>query len=413
MEDAYISIPSGFKANGVNAGMKFPDRGNINPDLPKSMYLDVALIASDVPCNVAGVYTSNLVKGHSLQRSIGIISKGQKVRGIIVNSKNANACVGKEGVADADDVASEVASALGCSGDEILTASTGVIGTRLPKDKIKAVIPELVGGLSNGAESSHNAEFAMMTTDTVPKEVCAKLTLKDGREVKISGMAKGSGMIHPNLATMIGIFTTDADIAPSLLDRALRKAVAHSFNRVSVDGDTSVCDMVVIMANGMSGAVIEDGSEDYVIFEEALGKLSLDIARMLASDGEGATKFVEIEVKGAGSADDAKLIVTSVARSPLCKTAFFGMDANFGRIMTAVGYSGASFDPEKVDIDLFDLPVYRDGCALIFDEDEVNKLLSEHDLKFTITLHEGEYSDRMFTCDFSYDYVKINGSYRT
>ncbi|MBO4636338.1 MAG: bifunctional glutamate N-acetyltransferase/amino-acid acetyltransferase ArgJ, partial [Clostridiales bacterium] len=325
----------------------------------------------------------------------------------------ANACVGKAGYEDAASVASSVADKLGCSPDEILTASTGVIGSRLPVDKITSVVPSLVEGLTSEAESSHNAEYAMMTTDTVPKEVSAVLTLKDGREVRLAGMAKGSGMIHPNLATMIGIFTTDADIESELLGKALKKAVAHSFNRVSVDGDTSVCDMVVVMANGMSGASIEDGSEDYEIFEEALEGLSLDIARMLASDGEGATKFVEIEVKGAASADDAKLIVTSVARSPLCKTAFFGMDANFGRVITAVGYSGASFDPLKVDLYLDGMQLYKDGCALEFDEEEADRLLHEHDLHIDIVLHEGDFSDRMFTCDFSYDYVEINGSYRT
>ena len=413
MCESYISIPKGFKANGVSAGMKCEDRANINPDVPAYKYLDVALVVSEEPCEVAGVYTSNLVKGHSLQRSIDIINKGNKVRGIIVNSKNANACVGQAGYDDAASVATCVSDSVRCFPDEILTASTGVIGSRLPVDKIKAVIPSLVEGLTSEAASSHNAEYAMMTTDTVPKEVSAVLTMKDGKEVRIAGMAKGSGMIHPNLATMIGIFTTDAAIDRILLQTALRKAVAHTFNRVSVDGDTSVCDMVVAMANGMSGAVIEAGSEDYTLFAEALENLSLDIAKMLASDGEGATKFVEIEVQGAASAEDAKLIVTSVARSPLCKTAFFGMDANFGRVITAVGYSGASFDPLKVDLYLDGMQLYKDGCALEFDEEEADRLLHEHDLHIDIILHEGDFSDRMFTCDFSYDYVEINGSYRT
>ena len=413
IEEAYIAAPLGFKANGVSAGMKCSDPANINSDTPANNYLDVALVASDIPCNVAGVYTSNLVKGHSLVRSIDKINKGDKIRGIIVNSKNANAAVGKIGVEDADRIASAVASELGCSSDEILTASTGVIGTRLPYDKIISVVPELTKGLSDTPETSHKAEMAMMTTDTIPKEVSAILTLSDGKKVTLSGMAKGSGMIHPNLATMIGIFTTDADISSGLLDKMLHKAVAHTFNRVSVDGDTSVCDMVVILANGASGAVIEEGTEDAELISEALESLSLDIARMLAADGEGATKFVEIEVKGAASAEDAKLVVTSVARSPLCKTAFFGMDANCGRILTAAGYSGAKFDPEKIDIELSGLPVYKDGCALIFDEDEALARLKEHDINVLITLHEGDFSDRMFTCDFSYDYVKINGSYRT
>lgn len=413
LTNAYITMPSGFKANGVCAGMKCSDPANINEDSPKSAYLDVGMILSDTPCNVAGVYTSNLVKGHSLVRSLNIIENKGTARGIIVNSKVANAGVGSVGIEDADKVAQCAASLIGCDSDEILTASTGVIGSRLPLDKICGVIPTLVSGLSSDEETAHNAEYAMMTTDTVPKEVSAQIELTDGKTVALSGMAKGSGMIHPNLATMICVFTTDCGIESASLKKMLQKAVKYTFNRVSVDGDTSVCDMVVVMANGTSGVKITEGTEDYQIVEDALCKLSEDIARMLASDGEGATKFVEIEVHGAANEKDAKLIVTSVARSPLCKTAFFGEDANIGRILTAVGYSGASFDPEKVDIRLSGLLMYKGGAAVDFDEDEASRLLAEHDIKVDITLYEGDAYDRMFTCDFSYDYVKINGSYRT
>ena len=410
---SYITMPKGFKANGVSAGMKCADPANINKNDPKSSYLDVGMVYSDTLCNVAGVYTSNLVKGHSLVRSMGIIERCGKARGIIVNSKVANAGVGAVGIEDACKVAECASSLLGCDNNVILTASTGVIGSRLPLDKMTAAIPELIKGLSSDEESAHNAEYAMMTTDTVPKEVSAQIELTDGKTVTISGMAKGSGMIHPNLATMICVFTTDCGIASASLKKMLQKAVKYTFNRVSVDGDTSVCDMVVVFANGASGVEISEGSEDYQIVENALCGLSEDISRMLASDGEGATKFVEIEVHGAANEKDAKLIVTSVARSPLCKTAFFGEDANIGRILTAVGYSGASFDPEKVDIRLNGLLMYKDGAAVDFDEEEASKLLAEHDLKVDITLYEGEAYDRMFTCDFSYDYVKINGSYRT
>ena len=410
---SYITMPKGFKANGVSAGMKCADPANINENDPKSSYLDVGMVYSDTLCNVAGVYTSNLVKGHSLVRSIDIIENKGKARGIIVNSKVANAGVGSVGVEDACKVAECASSLLGCDASEILTASTGVIGTRLPLDKITGVIPSLVESLSSSEEAAHNAEYAMMTTDTVPKEVSAQIELTDGKTVTISGMAKGSGMIHPNLATMICVFTTDCGIASTSLKKMLQKAVKYTFNRVSVDGDTSVCDMVIVLANGASGVEITEGTEDYTIVEEALCGLSEDIAKMLASDGEGATKFVEIEVHGAANEKDAKLIVTSVARSPLCKTAFFGEDANIGRILTAVGYSGASFDPEKVDIRLSGLLMYKDGAAVAFDEEEASRLLAEHDIKVDITLYEGDAYDRMFTCDFSYDYVKINGSYRT
>ncbi len=412
-ESSYITIPAGFKANGVAAGMKCSDRANINPDTPKNAYLDVGLIVSDTPCNVAGVYTSNLVKGHSLVRSINIIESGRKVRGIIVNSKNANAAVGSIGIEDADKIAASVAKELGCTADEILTASTGVIGTRLPLDLITDAVPGLVSGLSASEESAHNSEYAMMTTDTVPKEVSAEITLAEDKTVRIAGQAKGSGMIHPNLATMIGIFTTDADIEPALLKSMLKDAVKYTFNRVSVDGDTSVCDMVTVLANGKSGVKIESDTEDAAVFAEALRSLCEDISRMLASDGEGATKFVEVEVYGAKTEKDAYLIASAVAKSPLCKTAFFGMDANCGRILTAAGYSGADFDPEHIDIKLSGLLVYKDGVAADFDEAEADRLLHEHDIKVELFLNEGDCCDRMFTCDFSYKYVEINGSYRT
>lgn len=414
MDNAYITLPKGFKASGVSAGMKCSDPANIKKDDPKSSYLDIALITSDIPSNVAGVYTSNLVKGHSLTRTIDIINSGRKVRGIVINSKVANAGVGQAGVDDAEMVASEIAGKLGCESLDIMTASTGVIGSRLPVDKMKKAVPELVSSLSSDEESAHNSEFAMMTTDTVPKEVAATITMGDGKEVTIAAQAKGSGMIHPNLATMISVFTTDANISSALIDKALHNAVKYTFNRVSVDGDTSVCDSVIVMANGASGASeIVDGSEDYELFEQALTKLSDDLARMIASDGEGASKFIEIEVTGAADEYDAKLIVTSVARSPLVKTAMFGEDANIGRVLTAVGYSGAKFDPDKIDILVGGMLFFHDGICVDFDEDEAAKILAQHDIFIQIKLAEGDAYDRMFTCDFTYDYVKINGSYRT
>ena len=401
IKEAYITLPKGFKANGVCADMK----GN--------GALDVGLVYSETPCTIAGVYTKNLVKGHSLTRSIKLIKAGNKVRAMIVNAKNANAGVGPVGEVDAEEVAKAVASELNITTNEVITASTGVIGIRLPYEKIVAKVPELVAGLSSDEETAHKAELAMMTTDTQPKEVAATITLSDGKEITIAGMAKGSGMIHPNLATMICEFTTDADIEADVLQGMLSRAVSHTFNRVSVDGDTSVCDMVVVMANGAAGASIADGSEDAKLFEEALTGLSLDLSKMIASDGEGATKFVEIEVYGAASEYDAQLIVTAVARSPLCKTAIFGMDANWGRIATAAGYSGAQFDPNGLSISLCGIQMCKDGCQCDFSEEEIAELLKEHDINIRIDLKEGDCYDRMFTCDFSYDYVKINGSYRS
>ena len=408
MCEAYINKPQGFSACGIYAGLK-TDPGNSG----SSDIYDVALLYSEVPAKVAGVYTSNLVKGHSLVRSIDLINSNDEFRAFVINSKVANACVGRAGYEDAAKIAECAASGLGIKADEVLTASTGTIGVRLPVDKINKALPKLISSLSREPEAGHKAERAIMTTDTVPKEVSAEVSLASGKTVIISGMAKGSGMISPNLATMIGVFTTDAAIDTPLLNRILKNAVSHSFNRVCVDGDTSVCDMVTIWANGASGASIEEGSEDAELFEKALTDLATDISRMIAKDGEGATKLLEITVDGAASDKDALLIVSAVAKSPLVKTGFFGEDANFGRIITAAGYSGAAFDPDKIDIDVSGLPVCRDGIMLAFDEDEAAKLLHEEEIKIEITLHEGSAFDRMFTCDFSYKYVEINGSYRT
>ncbi len=401
MDSSYITMPKGFMASGVCADLKGEGK------------LDFALVYSKTPATVSGVYTSNLVKGHSLQRSIKLIDNGEKKHAIAINAKNANACVGPEGEKDAEKIALAIAKELNISSSEVLTASTGVIGIRLPVEKMISHVPELVSSLSENEASAHNAELAMMTTDTVPKEVAAKITLQNGKEVTIAAMAKGSGMIHPNLATMICVFTTDAKIEKAVLDKMLKKAVSHTFNRVSVDGDTSVCDSVMVFANGESGVEITEGSEDHDIFYSTLEQLSTDLARMIACDGEGATKLLEVKVKGAATENDAKLVVTAIARSPLCKTAIFGEDANFGRFITAAGYSGASFDPDKLDMYVGDLKVCENGDATITDEEAAAGILSQHDIEVTVDLNAGTYEDRMFTCDFSYDYVKINGSYRS
>ena len=396
-----ITSPKGFRAAGIHCGLK-------KTDAP-----DIALVLSDVPAAVAGVYTTNLVKGHSLQRTIDLVNRTGLTRGVLINSGNANACVGRAGYTDADEAAGKTASLIGCSSGEILTCSTGVIGQRLNMDAILKGIPLLVSSLSSSQEAGHAAEHAMMTTDLVPKESTATIEV-GSKKITISGMAKGSGMIHPNLATMIAVVTTDARIDAPLLQETLRNAVSHTFNRVSVDGDTSVCDTLLLLANGMSGAdEIKAGSAEYDLFSDALTKICTDLSRMIARDGEGATKLVEVEVTGAASAEDAYRIVLSVCRSPLCKTAIFGEDANWGRILTAAGYSGASFDPEKVDISIGDLPVCVNGTALDFDETAAKKILKKVEVLISIALHEGEYQDRMWTCDFSYDYVKINGSYRS
>ena len=396
-----ITSPKGFRAAGIHCGLKKTDA----PDL--------ALILSDVPARIAGVYTKNLVKGHSLQRTIALINQKDSTRGILINSGNANACVGAAGYRDAEDAAAAVAFAAGCLPDDILTCSTGVIGQRLNMKALLSGVPSLISSLSSSQEAGHNAMSAILTTDLVPKESTAVIEI-GGTKITMSGMAKGSGMIHPNLATMISVITTDALISTSLLHDLLTRAVAHTFNRVSVDGDTSVCDSLLIMANGMCGGKeIMDGTPECGLFFDALTQICTDLSRMIARDGEGATKLVEVAVTGAATADDAYLVVLAVCRSPLCKTAIFGEDANWGRILTAAGYSGASFDPDKVDIAIGDLPVCADGMALPFDEKAAKKILRKDEINISIALHEGQYSDRMWTCDFSYDYVKINGSYRS
>ncbi|MBR3058016.1 MAG: bifunctional glutamate N-acetyltransferase/amino-acid acetyltransferase ArgJ [Clostridiales bacterium] len=401
IENAYITLPQGFIANGVHAGLK----PNGNPDL--------AYIGSKTPANVAGVYTSNLVKGHSLTRSISIIRSQEQVRGIIINSGNANACVGEDGEKDAEAMASSVAGLIGTEPNMILTASTGVIGSRLPLDKITSAIPGLIENASSSEDCGHLAERAIMTTDTQPKEVAATVSLF-GKELTIAAIAKGSGMIHPNLATMISVFTTDANISQKALQSMISANVKDTYNRVSVDGDTSVCDMVVIMANGASETPeIVEGTEEYEVFKEAFHALCFDLAKMIASDGEGASKLVEVVVNGAKTPNDAYLCVLSICRSPLCKTAIFGQDANCGRFITALGYSGADIDPDKISMSLSGLPVYQNGVALPFDEEIAKEKLSEHDILIQIELNDGDYSDRMWTCDFTYDYVKINASYRS
>jgi glutamate N-acetyltransferase/amino-acid N-acetyltransferase len=393
-------MPKGFLAAGVHCGMK----KNGKPDL--------ALIVSECTASVAGVYTRNIVQGHSLQRTRRLVTEFGTCRGVLINSVSANACIGPLGNTDADTVAAEAARMIGAQPEEILTCSTGVIGKRLNVEKMTQGIKDLKNALSDSEEAAHSAMQAIMTTDLVPKEASAVIEI-NGNTVTISGMAKGSGMIHPDLATLIGVMTTDAAIDTSSLDALLRQAVSHTINRVSVDGDTSVCDTILIMANGMSGQEVKPGTEEYQLFAQALEGVAQDLAQMIAADGEGATKLIDVRVEGAPTEEDALLIVRSICRSPLCKTAIFGEDANWGRILTAAGYSGARFDPERTDIYFGSLQMCKDGCALDFDEDEAKKILSEDVIVIELQLHSGSYSDRMWTCDFSYDYVKINGSYRS
>jgi glutamate N-acetyltransferase/amino-acid N-acetyltransferase len=393
-----VTAPKGFKAAGVSCGLK----DNNNKDL--------AIISSDDMAIAAGVFTKNVVKGHSLQLTMEHIKNGC-AKAVVINSGNANACVGEGGLKNAKEIAEVTGNLLGCDSENILVGSTGVIGIPLDMPKILAGVKKASSSLS--IEGSDDAAQAIMTTDIVKKEIAMEIEIQ-GKKVKIGAVAKGSGMIHPNMATMISVITTDINISKELLNKALKEAISHTFNRVSVDGDTSVCDMVVILANGKaenSGILNEDA--EYNNFKSALESVCEYLSRLIAKDGEGATKLIEVIVEGAASSDDAYKMVSSIAKSPLVKTAIFGEDANWGRIITAAGYSGAEFDPNLIDISIGSLMVCKNGTALDFDEGEAKKILEKDKVQIKVNLKKGDFSDRIWTCDFSYDYVKINGSYRS
>jgi N-acetylglutamate synthase (EC 2.3.1.1)/glutamate N-acetyltransferase (EC 2.3.1.35) len=393
-----VTAPRGFKAAGVSCGIK------------KNGEKDFALVVSDVPATCAGIFTKNVVKGHSLKWTKNVIGRGT-ARAVAINSGCANACVGEAGDRDASEMAGIVARLVGCAAEDVLLGSTGVIGYRLDMEKIRNGAEEAFRNLSPAGGS--DAARAIMTTDTFPKE--ASISYEEGSHtITIGGMAKGSGMIHPNMATMISVITTDACISRDMLDKALRSVADESFNRISVDGDTSVCDKVLVLANGLAGnPVIDSDGPAYDAFRAALREVAVKLAKMLASDGEGATKLIEINVKHAPDRETAHLILNAVAKSPLVKTAIGGCDANWGRIITAAGYSGASFDPDRVDISLGDIPVCRGGCAVPFDEKAALEVLKAREVVITIDMNQGTVSDRIWTCDLTCEYIRINGSYRT
>ncbi len=396
-----ITSPYGFMAAAAACGLKNNGKA------------DLAILACNTAAVTAGVYTRNLVKGHSLQRTMALLAQDPHARALIINAGNANACVGPQGDADAEEMAKQVAFELGFMPDEVLTGSTGVIGQPLDMSKLRSGIRNTCARLDMLAESGHAAAEAIMTTDTFAKEMHSEYR-SEGELVQMAGMAKGSGMIHPDMATMIGVITTDAAITPELLQMSLRDAVYKSFNRTSVDGDTSVCDMVIMMASGQRGQLIDSPEhDDYLSFKQALDYICTGLARKIAADGEGATKLVDVRVEGAVSPEAAYLAALAIAKSPLCKTAFFGQDANWGRIITALGYSGADFDPLRVDISIGHVEVCQNGLALPFSEQEALKVMKQSEFNILVRLNQGPFEDHYWTCDFSYDYVKINASYRS
>lgn len=405
-----VTAPKGFSAMGVQAGIKYEGK------------YDVALILSQVLAQTAAVYTRNIVKAHPLYLTKRHLSNGL-AQAIVVNSGNANACVGEFGDQAALAMATNTANYLNISAEDVLVASTGVIGVEMPLDRvlngIQAASKELLNDktkeLSNlkgsHEDGGHRAAQAIMTTDTIVKERATELVCSGGGVIRVGGMAKGSGMIHPNMGTMLGFLTTDANVPSVELQCLLREAVDESFNMVTVDGDTSTNDMVLFMANGVSE--VTPIEEDWTNFKKMVKGLCVQLAQDIARDGEGASKFIEIIVLGAKTKEDARTIARSICGSSLVKAALFGEDANWGRILTAAGYSGAEFDPDKVDILLGELMVAQAGRGIEFSEDKAKEILSLKDVQITISLHNGEEQATAWGCDLTHEYVTINGSYRT
>ena len=397
-----VCAAKGFRANGVHCGIR-----------KNHSKKDLSLIFSTVPASAAAVYTTNLVKGAPLTVTKKHIANGT-AQAVICNSGNANTC-NANGIEIAEEMSALAASALGISAEDVVVASTGVIGQPLSIAPIAAGLPELVAGLSDNG--SGTAAEGIMTTDTVRKEVAVEFTL-GGKTCRLGGIAKGSGMIHPNMATMLVFLTTDAAISPAMLQKALSGDIANTFNMLSIDGDTSTNDMVTILANGLAGnpEVTEEG-EDFTAFMQALNSVTIALCRKIAGDGEGATKLLECKVTGAADLATAKTVAKSVICSSLLKAAMFGADANWGRVLCAIGYSGADVDVNKVDV-AFSSPagtvaVCKDGAGLDFSEEKAKQVLLEKEIEILVELNSGNAASTAWGCDLTYDYVRINGDYRT
>ena len=396
--DSGITAVSGIRAAGVHAGIKAADTK------------DVALIVTDTPATAAGVFTKNSVTAAPVIVCREHLNDGQ-AQAIIINSGNANACTGEVGMANARRMAAATAEQLGIDADLVLISSTGVIGQQLPMDNIENGIQAATSALST--EGGADAAEAIMTTDTHPKSVAVEIEIS-GTPTRIGGIAKGSGMIAPNMATMLSYLTTDAKISPEALQTALNRVVDDTYNLLTVDTDRSTNDTVLILATGHADntEIVADG-EDYEAFCDGLLCVCTELVKMLARDGEGATKLVEVVVKRAKNRDDAEKAARAVAESPLVKTAVFANDANWGRIMMAIGKSGAAFDPYQVDVWLADYQLVKDGMDAGYDEDKATALFAQDPVRITIDLRAGDTEITMWTCDYSYDYIRINADYRT
>ena len=400
-----VCAAQGFRAGGIHVGVK----------THAAWKKDVALIVSDVDCACAAVYTKNAVKAAHIHVDKRHLADG-KARAAVINSGNANACA-PMGEENAERVCAAAGKALGCRPEDVVVAATGVIGQTLNVAVIEQGMPELCGAAAHTAEGSDAAAHAIMTTDTVKKELAVE-TVIGGKTVRMGGIAKGSGMIHPNMGTMLCFITTDCAISPEMIRKALVDTAHVSFNRISVDGDTSTNDTCLVLANGLAGnETITGEGEDYAAFLEALKALCVRLARMMAKDGEGARHLITCTVAGAKDEESAQTIAKSVISSTLTKAAIFGCDANWGRVLCAMGYSGEDFDPDQVDVAFASaagsIPVCAKGRGLEFDETKAKQILKEHDVTIAVAMGEGDGSCTCWGCDLTYEYVKINGDYRT
>jgi len=400
-----VTEAKGFYAANTAAGIKYKGR------------TDMAMVYSEKPCTVAGCFTSNVVKAAPVIWNMQVVESSAYAQAVVVNAGIANACTGKEGMDYCEKTAECASEALNIPKDSVLVASTGVIGMQLPIDRICAGTKDMAAKLGNTTEDGHNAACAIMTTDTKEKEVAVTFELS-GKTVTLGGMSKGSGMIHPNMCTMLAFLTTDASISKELLTKALKADVQDTFNMISVDGDTSTNDTLVVLANGMAGnETITEENEDYRTFCEALHYVNETLAKKMAADGEGASKLFEAKVVNAKTKDDAKILAKSIISSSLSKAAIYGCDANFGRFLCAMGYSGSIFDQNDVELyfqsEAGELKVFDKGTPLDFDEDYATKILSTDAVTVFVNMNNGDGEATAWGCDLTYDYVKINADYRS
>lgn len=403
--DGGVASPKGFLTSSVGAGIKYQDRR------------DMALIYSETPCKMAGTFTKNVVKAQCVLWDMDINSSGEDVHAVVVNSGIANACTGKLGYEYCQKTASAVSDLLSIKESQVLVASTGVIGVQLPIDKISNGVKLLSQCMEHSLEASIQSAKAIMTTDTKYKSIAIECEI-GGKVVTIGGMCKGSGMIHPNMCTMLSFITTDVSITKELLQTALSEDILDTYNMVSIDGDTSTNDTVILLANGQAEnpTIVEKG-EDYSKFVEALHYINEQFAKKIAGDGEGATALVQVTVTNAKTKDDARKVAKSVVCSSLTKCAIFGHDANWGRILCAMGYSGADFNPNDVEVSISSeygsILLFKDGTATEYSERQATKILSAKTIDIIADLKVGKYSATAYGCDLSYDYVKINADYRS